>query len=102
MNSKVFFRSVHIPESACLVVRRLVYLVNIIGALLIVSTKFHYSLDVSISLCLTPWTFGFYHDVIRFPGLLKNTPLCKLLRWMETEDILAIDEKAFKLYSEKK
>lgn len=69
--TKIFFRQFLIPESACLVARRLVYLINAIGALLIISTKFHYTLDVAIGLTLTPLCFILYHHSIKYPSLLK-------------------------------
>ncbi len=63
----MFFRSFHIPERACLVVHRLVYLVNIVGAMLIISTRFHYSIDVALTLCLAQRTLRSYHEAIRYP-----------------------------------
>ncbi len=95
--TKVFFRSFHIPERACLVVRRLVYLVNIVGAMLIISTRFHYSIDVTVALYLAWRTFRWYHEAIRYPELMRDTPIKPFLRWMEREDIVAIDNAAYEL-----
>ena len=66
---------------------------------LIIATRFHYTLDVCIALYLTQRTFRFYFDAVRYPNLLRETPLYSLLRWMEQEDILAIEAEAFELVS---
>lgn len=42
MCTKVFFRSFHIPEWACLVVRRLTYLINIVGAMIMYAYTYLY------------------------------------------------------------
>lgn len=70
-----------------MVVRRLVYLATAIGAMIIVSTRFHYTLDVAIGLYLTQRTFRYYHDAALYPNLLKDSPMASFLRWMEAEDI---------------
>lgn len=99
--TKVFFRSFHIPERACMVVRRVVYLTTIVGAMIIVSTRFHYTLDVAIGLYLTQRTFRYYHDASIYPNLLRDSPLAAFLRWMEAEEIVAIDEAAYRIYRKK-
>lgn len=62
LRTKVFFRSFHISDAYCLLLRRLVYLTATVGALLIIGTRLHYTLDVAIAVYITQRTFRFYHD----------------------------------------
>jgi hypothetical protein len=54
---QVFFRSFHVTECFCRILRHLVYWIAGIGALLIIGTRLHYTLDVAMAVYITQRTF---------------------------------------------
>ena len=83
--------------------RRIVYFISGIGALLIIGTRLHYTLDVAIAVYLTQRTFRAYHSFIKYPNLARKSTfyLWMLLAWLEAEDIIAVDSEAYELVKRK-
>ena len=47
------------------VLRKVVYLITVLGVLSIISTRLHYTLDVSIAVYITLSTWTNYHTLVR-------------------------------------
>ena len=93
MKTKVVFRSSHTPEAVCKAIRGLVYAYVALGAVLIIGTRLHYTLDVVIALGVTYQVFSQYHSYLRYKRLKEKG--WWFLRWFEAEEIMTIESWAY-------
>ena len=55
LQTKVIFRGFHLPERLLSVVRRGVYAYVVMGCLVIIGSKLHYTLDVLLAVLICTW-----------------------------------------------
>ena len=65
---------------------RLFWIVAAIGYLIIISCRFHYTVDVVVAIVVVAKQWGLYHMVIRTPKLIERVPF---LQWYELKGIHA-------------
>lgn len=95
MGDNVVFRKLGAPKWTCAAIRWVVYLMTIVGIASVVATRFHYSIDVFLAIYFSLNTFIGYHCAIDY-SRLKGWwgPVGAYLRWMEAEQIIAVDRDA--------
>jgi hypothetical protein len=86
-------------EFQCKCIRYSVYIYVAIGALAIIGTRLHYSLDVSIAIYLTHRNFRRYHEWCKYERLKSES---SMFRWLEAEEILSVEKAAYKIVRMKK
>lgn len=90
METRIFLRNWQVTEALCRALRYAVYAWTAAGAALIIGTRLHYTLDVSLALYTTYWTFHHYHT------WLPPTPDSnRLFRWLECESIVSLEYEAY-------
>lgn len=99
LNTRVFFRWIRGNREsrfAALVffARWSVYVYVLIGSILIVATRLHYTLDVIIAILLTYSVFTWYHTWLRYQRLKESGWV--ILRWFEAEEVLRIEHWAYR------
>ena len=99
LNTKVFFRWIRGNKEsrfAALVglARFSVYLYCLVGNMLIVATRLHYTLDVIVATIMTYSVFTWYHTWLRYQRLKESGWV--MLRWFEAEEVLRIEHWAFR------
>eukprot|EP00752_Nemacystus_decipiens_P007567 g6760.t1 len=92
LKTKVLLRSFHLSEGVLSAVRRLVYAYVALGALVIIGSKLHYTLDVLLAVLVTFCTFSFYHDWALHDLLRKNV---RVMEWLESDEIREQDRLAY-------
>eukprot|EP00903_Cladosiphon_okamuranus_P006092 g6002.t1 len=92
LQTKVLLRSFHLSERVLSAVRRLVYAYVALGALVIIGSKLHYTLDVLLAVLVSFCTFSFYHDWALHDLLRKNV---KVMEWLEADEIREQDRLAY-------
>ena len=90
--TRVFVRSVLFPEWMCFVIRNVVYIFVAVGAVAIVGTRLHYTLDVLLAVFLTHLVFMCYHDWA-MSAPLKHRLF--MIRWLEEAEINKLDAEVF-------
>lgn len=83
-------------ERVCTNVRAFTMLWSAVGALLIIATRLHYTLDVAIAVYLNVRTFRWYHDVATSKKLKARKSIFLLyqgsiMTWLEAEEILSVE-----------
>jgi hypothetical protein len=63
---------------------RIFWTVAVVGYLIIIACRFHYTVDVVIAIIIVVKQWGLYHMVIRTPKLIEKVPF---LQWFESKDI---------------
>lgn len=94
LSTKVFIRSIALSENYLRPLRRLVYMYCMVGFLIIIGSRLHYTLDVVLAIALNYWTFTSYHLWARHAGLRRKIPM---LEWLEHEEINRVDEDVYTL-----
>jgi len=97
LKTKVFIRW-HPPEWSCTLVRWAVYVYVFVGALLIIGTRLHYTLDVCIAAFATHGLFSQYHSWLRYKRLKGKA---SILQWFEAEEIISVEQEAYERASKK-
>ena len=69
---------------------RLCWAVAVIGYLIIIACRFHYTVDVVVGIVVVAKQWGLYHMVIRTPKLLERVPF---LQWYESKGVYALRTK---------
>jgi len=90
METRCFIRATLTPEWLCKLARWSVYVYVAIGAVLIIGTRLHYTLDTAIALYATYWTFVHYHSWLP-PTQASN----RVFRWFEAEEVLSLEHWAY-------
>jgi len=85
-------------EVPCRALRWFMRLTWAVGVVAIVGTKLHYTLDVFLAALLTVTTWRAFHHAVEF-DMLKNH--YRVLRWIEEESILEVDERAYREFVKK-
>jgi hypothetical protein len=80
----------------CSVIRKSIVVATILGLLAIIGTRLHYTLDVLIGTYITVllWETYHYHMKSNEQGKKFDWAL-KILRWLEAEEVAAIDAAAW-------
>jgi hypothetical protein len=65
---------------------RLCWAIAVIGYLIIIACRFHYTVDVVVGIVVVAKQWGLYHMVIRTPKLLERVPF---LQWYESKGVYA-------------
>ena len=63
---------------------RLFWAIAVVGYLIIISCRFHYTVDVVVAIVVVGKQWGLYHMVIRTPKLLDRIPV---LQWYESKHV---------------
>jgi len=63
---------------------RIFWLVAVLGYLIIIACRFHYTVDVVVAIVVVAKQWGLYHMVIRTPKLIDKVPF---LQWYESKGI---------------
>jgi hypothetical protein len=63
---------------------RLFWLVAVLGYLIIIACRFHYTVDVVVGIVVVGKQWGLYHMIIRTPQLLEHVPV---LQWFESKGV---------------
>jgi hypothetical protein len=63
---------------------RIFWIVAVVGYLIIIACRFHYTVDVVIAIIIVTKQWGLYHMVIRTPNLIEKVPF---LQWYESKGI---------------
>ncbi|CAM9825645.1 unnamed protein product [Pylaiella littoralis] len=92
VQTKVILRGFHLSEGVLSAVRRVVYAYVVLGALVIIGSKLHYTLDVLLAVLVSFCTFSFYHDWALHDLLRKNV---KVMEWLEADEIREQDSLAY-------
>jgi hypothetical protein len=74
----------------CRFFRVLTSVLSLCGLLAIVSTRLHYTLDVSVAVYLNYRMWKDYHTMVRVVWLKKKN---WLFRWLEAEEIITLEMK---------
>ena len=77
-----------LSELNCRRLRKLIYALTFVGTLIILGTRLHYTLDVSIAVFLTMWSWLHYHNLARCEQLKRRAGL---MMWLEAEEIFEVD-----------
>jgi len=95
MTKGAVFRNFHVPEWACGVARWCIYFLTAFGAMMVVATRLHYSIDVLLAIQYSTNIFWSYHLAIKHMKTVGGKGyFWKFLRWMEAEEVQAIDRQA--------
>ncbi|CAB1110510.1 unnamed protein product [Ectocarpus sp. CCAP 1310/34] len=92
LQTKVLLRGFHLSEGVLSAVRRAVYAYVTLGALVIIGSKLHYTLDVLLAVLVTFCTFSFYHDWALHDLLRKNV---RVMEWLESDEVREQDLLAY-------
>lgn len=63
-----------------------------LSLVVVLATRYHYSLDVVLAFLVTKFSFDFYHKACNIEQLRKQI---WILQWLEAEEILAHEDKAY-------
>ena len=63
---------------------RLFWIVAALGYLIIISCRFHYTVDVVVAIVVVAKQWGLYHMIIRTPKLIERVPF---LQWYESKGV---------------
>jgi len=82
------------------------YTLTGLGVLAIVSTKLHYTLDVSLAVFLSVRVWAFYHTVVDAQNLRddhnsNSGPFISIIKWLEAEEVITIDDRAYEKFSKR-
>ena len=69
---------------------RLFWGIALVGYMIIIACRFHYTVDVVVAIVVVAKQWGLYHMVIRTPKLLDRFPL---LQWYESKKIYSLVQK---------
>lgn len=79
-------------------VRAFMRVLTSVGLLVVLSTKFHYTLDIAIAIFLNLRIWDSYHMFTRTLVLRGNTiddPLARLMHWFESEEIIGLEHRVY-------
>jgi shingomyelin synthase len=86
------------PSLLCALARYAVAAIWALGVVAIVGTKLHYTLDVFLAVLLTGVTWRAFHQAVEVKTLREHYGV---IRWMEAESIIEVDERAYERFVEK-
>jgi hypothetical protein len=85
-------------EGGCRWCRRIAHIVHGIALVCIIATKLHYTVDVIAANLLVVGVWRFYHHAVASERVKQQYAL---LQWIEAEEVLRIDTRAYNHWKEK-
>jgi len=79
--------------------RWIIYIIYITALIAIIGTKLHYTLDVALAILITTGLWKVYHAAITSEKIKQQYAI---LKWLEAEVVMSIDQDAFDGFYKKK